>query len=398
MEVRVSPIGRQPYLAPLRAAPQFGTLELGGYSTATIVQGRVSRDKADRMLYAPVEIWGRQGPCWYGVVADYDRDGTMHCVGPMQVLGWHAAPALGPHASISWWQPIMYSSTYVPTWLGNVSTFVNTNSLVLSSAISMPVQSVAQSIAELVKYDSWIYGWYHEFISGNFACVPHYAAASTTPDYIITLSAEDAASFMGESLDSMARTVVTTWGPDNTVESTVDATAGHYLVDIGRDKVAFISSPNTQSAADAALIAATAIERKAKKEAGLTAAKKTAALKPGTASARLALNSVVKATFAANSATAASNARQLQTVRFNAPGAFAGRRTGTGTTSRIQLASGLDAYFPAIRSGTLARVVGLPSGPVDLRIAATTCDGESSISVDLGTDTGRAEALFARVG
>jgi hypothetical protein len=403
MQVKVSPANRQPYIVPLRSAPQFGSLALGGYSTATIVQARLDtrRDLNAHLLYADVEIWGRQGPCWRGVVESSDKDGTLHCVGPQQAMGWY--PATAKTASTDFSSFIDHCVAAIPSWLIPGTGFVMNNPLVLGDTITQAETDISTQLADVLKYDSWEWGWYWEFVQGVWGCYPHYAPASTMPDYIVTLSAEDAQQFMGDSLANMTSRVVTTWGPSNTIATTQDIDPSHYLVQSGRDKTEFLSSPNTNSAADAALIAAAKIIKKATTKAGRTKTKKASTRTVGYYSVgepivRTHAQAVTNEKRYVAGLTARINASHVAGVATRARGIMSGKGTGTSATSRVQLPSGLPAYFPSVRAGTLARVVGLPTGPIDLRIAATNCTGDHAISLDMGIDSGRLDALLARVG
>ena len=341
MQAIISPVGRQPYLAPLVAAPVYASTMMGGYSTATLVQGRVRGDKLARMLYADVVIFGREGPCWRGVIESTDANGTLHCVGPQQVLGWHNYLNAGGDATLWHWISAMLGDGGWPSFISHDMTFVQTSPIVLSAAISLGLTTFAAGIAEVVKYSAWQWGFYYERINGVDTCVPHFAAIPTTADYIITLSAEDAATFLGESLDGMVSRVTTAWGATPGYVATVDTNASHYLVEIGRGRDAITTASNLGAAADATLGATALINLHASTKAGSTSSSKT---------------------------------------------------------STIQLASGMPAYPPSIRPGKLAALHGLPSGPLTLMITDTSCVGDSAISVGLGVDSGNIEALLARIG
>ena len=350
MEVIITPLkGASPYIVPLRMPPVFGSQVIGGYSQATIVQGRVPSAIASQLLYGDAVIYGRRGPCWRGVVESSERDGTMHCVGPQQVLGWTpCARAGGTGATIADHLTVtaFISTGTIPTWLmPNVASswaYWGTNPTILNTAITPPSDTVVSYLAACMKYDTWQYGWYFELIGGVDRCVPHYGPAPTTPDYIVTLSAEDAKQFSGDSLAQLANTIPVTWSGG--VTTTTDTNLAHYLVGIGRNKLLSISSTNTASAADASLIAAA----------------KFAEMGNGTKAGRISF--------------------------------------GGAGESRIQRASGLVAYPPSIRPGALATVNGLRGGSQTLRITAVECHGDSSGTLELGIDAGRLDAMLARIG
>ena len=383
LTVKVFPTqGRAPFFAALRQPPTFGSQAFGGYGPATIIQRRRNGDTQAHLLYGDVEIWGRQGPCWRGVIKETERDGTLHCVGYHEALSWHQEGEQGPSATLDEFIRTGAGSIYnnLPAWMSNDLSFFQANPLVLDTAITLPASDIATQLRAVTSYSDWEYGWYCERLGGVWKCVMHYAPASTTPNYIVTLSAEDRETFMGDSLEGMASSVVTEWGDPATRTATDDGDPTHYLVATGRGKTITLSSPGTQSAADAALIATAAIVKKAKTKAGKTQAAALAARRVAATSAY---------SFARQNAGVESRARMSLSLGYG--------ESGRASTSRIQLASGIEAYYPSIRPGSIARVVGLPTGPVDLRIEAVECTGDNSCSLDLGPDSGRLDALLARV-
>jgi hypothetical protein len=367
MQAIIAPVDRAPYLVPLRQPPVFSSQAFGGYAVATIVQARVSSALSSRLLYADVTLYGRHGACWRGVVKETERDGTLHCVGYHEVLSWHTATPLGPAVT----HHIMVESLIgqFPSYVPSTTAFVQTSPLTLTAAVTLDPSDIASQMQSVASYSDWEYGFYFERINGVQTCAMHYAPPSAVPDYFVTLSAEDAAAFMGDSLEGMASSIITTWGTSNTRTTTTDTDPSHYLTAIGRGKTIEQSSPNTANAGDAALIAAQRLVKRAKTKAGKTAA-------------NLAYR---RAQFAGVHA----RGRMQMGLGYS--------EAGTSTTSRIQLASGLKAYPPDIRAGSLVRLIGLPSGPVDLRLQGVECVGDSSCSLDLGADSGRLDALLSRV-
>ena len=367
MQAIIAPVGRAPYLVPLRLPPVFSSQAFGGYAAATLVQARVNSALSARLLYADVTLYGKHGACWKGVVKETERDGALHCVGYHEVLSWHTATALGPATT----HHIMVESLIgqFPAYVPSSAAFVQTSPLTLTASVTLDPSNIASQLQSVASYSDWEYGFYFERINGVQTCAMHYAPPSTVPDYFVTLSAEDAAAFMGDSLENMASSIITTWGTTNTRTTTTDTDASHYLVAIGRGKTMEQSSPNTANAGDAALIAAARLVKRAKTKAGKIAA-------------NLAYR---RAQFAGVHA----RGRMQMGLGYS--------EAGASTTSRIQLPSGLEAYPPDIRASSLVRLIGLPSGFVDLRLQGVECVGDSSCSLDLGADSGRLGALLARV-
>ena len=338
----VTPNGRQPYMVPLVEPPEFASEGFGGYSEATIYGGHVPHGSDDRMLYGDVTLYGVNGPVWYGVVESVHRDGSIHCVGPQQVMGWHRMtggtytnPTIntlinGVRASLAASIPWLYNDT-------TDGGYINSNTTALAT-MDVNEESIADRTALAVSYDSWEWGWYHERIGDRYKCVPHYYQATTTPAYTIRLSAEDADGLTGQGLQDTANKVRVVYGPNNTVSDTTDSDLTHYLPTTGRDKWARVDSANSPNATLAGKVAA----------------------------AYLRVNS-----------------RSL---------------AGSVRSSVVQTATGIPAYLPSVRPGQLARVYGLPQGPVLLRISSVRCMGEHVAEVGLGVDSGRLDALLAKIG
>jgi hypothetical protein len=377
--VKVFPTdGRAPYFAALRQPPTWG-VAAGGYGPATISCARTGGDTAAHLLYADVEIWGKHGPCYFGRVKETERDGTLHCMGPHENTDKFA---MGKRTGITNIDTAVADcfDTTMPAWarpstLAWMQTDAGTATITTRDT---PAQSIAAHLQEVMQYRDWVYGWYFELLTnGEWESVPHYAPAPTVPAYIVTLSAEDASAFMGDSLEGKLSRSLVEWGASATLEDVIDTDPAHYLVTIGRNIDVLTSAPNTMSATDANRIALASIGKKSQTKAGQTRIKRLT--KAATHGAALR--------------------RQHAGVRSRARAGFGlgYGESGKSATSRIQLASGLEVYAPDIRHGEMVRVVIPTQGYVDLRLAGAEFVGDSQVSLDLGADSGRLEALLSRV-
>jgi hypothetical protein len=374
-----------PYLVPLAAPPESGANVFGGYDSATVIQRRVSRSTYSRLLHADIVLFGRQGPYWGGIVHECAPDGTLQCVGDMRALGWTPMGFTpGSHTAFSSFMGAGVILPQIPDWQSDEAAFFGDPGLTLDAAIEpAPNRMLGEYISEVTAYSDWQWGSYYEYTGGRWVRCWHYTAPSQDIAYVVTLSAEDAKQFMGDSLEPMRSVIVTTWG-ESSVTTTTDTDESHYLVSIGRDIAGAISSPNTQSAVDAARIAEAELGRRYRTKAGKVGRR------PLTKADQRRIKSLKASSHTRQGRTIAPMARMVMADSYRGGG-------GSESTSRIQLATGLPAYPPSVRPGRLARVNG-PNFTDVLRILSTRCVGDSRVVLEFGVDSGNLPALLARRG
>lgn len=383
------PKGRSAFLPAFTAPPTWSSREVGGYSEATCEIARPGSYVRERLLGAPMTLIGRLGPCFYGIVNEVEPDGTLHLIGPMPQLGFtRMKDSWTPGSSLHLRTHLNYAdaniSGSIPAAIRGTGAWWGVNPLDLTAAVQpAPHRFMADYLNELIPYSTWKFGFYWKRVNGLWSLEPCYQPAPTTFDYIVTLSDEDAQQFLGDSLESMSSAVGMTWGASNTFNVTADADATHYLVQIGLEKTEFISAPNTLSAADAALIAAASLGKRYKTKAGKTAHK------PLTKAGKRKLKAV-QATAKAHQKARAKSLRASILSRADLDDG------GPVARSTIQLASGLPAYPANVVPARLAMVIG-PDFADIYPVVSTDHNGDTSVALELGRNSGNLSSLLAGV-
>lgn len=198
----------------------------------------------------------------------------------------------------------------------------------------------ATKFSELTKYAANAYGWYTESVSGAPACVPHWTALSTTPDYIVRLDEAEGYDLDQSALDELASAVrvhYTRPGGQSVYKDVTDADTTHPLVAAGITRYADTYVESTSSA---------------------------------TASA-------VGVTYLAENGRSATK--------------------GSVTTRYVYSSTGASAYLPDVRPGRMVRIYGLPDGQVDCIIKRVSMTGDAVAVIELDNDPYRLDITLAKL-
>lgn len=195
-------------------------------------------------------------------------------------------------------------------------------------------------IEELTRQVAWAYGWYMEPIdaSGTRACVPHWYARSTTPDYVVRLEEADDYDIDEAGLDELASAIRVGY-TDTTGQPAYTDVLGSSgpLCDAGITRYADVAAQTT------------------------------------TGTAATAIGTV---------ALADMSREQLK---------------GTVTTAKVYDTNGAEVYLPTIRPGRMVRLTGLPQGAVDARIERVTLADDVTATIELDNEPYDLSLTLARL-
>jgi hypothetical protein len=338
MIVTLQPIGRSEYALDVQSEPQ-STSALGiGYERAHVAC-ELNDEQRVHALGGRLRIHGQTGISWQGIVTR-----RPDLTEPLIARGWGWCATLGRRAIRYTGQTTTAVITDVITdeipatyltdsaahraWIGTESTSLN--------EIVFAATDAATKIAEVSKYVAWDFGWYMERVAGQPTCVPHWAARSTTPDYIVDIAECESHDIDESGLDELASAVWTTY--DGGAFGTADTDTAHPLVALGITRYG-----------------------------DLTVSTDTLATAQAAAAQYLADN----------------GRPQVK---------------GSLTTRVLRSAYGVPVYLPDVRPGQMVRLYGLPDGQRDCVIKRITCDGQDLATVELDNTPYRLDTMLARIG